>query len=572
MSTIPTHPLQTLEKFGIKDTRFAAVSAYLCILTLGFITIRVHFFLLRSIGNDGTSFAWWSAYIVPIVVVTASVCVMATLRQRQRIIAARRMEATMDNERFAGFRGLLQDLLERSLVSAPVELRYDFTSELANARVSKRKDQFFITATRGLWRLSSREPETARSILAHEISHIEMDDIRRTALLKAAAPLAFLILLGANLVALTVYAVRHFEFYWLDEEMQFLGLITASLVPSFAMFLFYQEYLIGRELLHDLRAIQLTDDTVHLSNYFRTLADTDARLSLQRRLWRRVRHLINFHPTPRQRLHNLRHLDLYRNQSVFYPLLAGAFLALLPIEIGWVMSDLGHYERWVFVSRLDYPITWTWEVINLFVLLRTDISRLSIDAIRRTPQVARFLSFCCLVAFGALLATTPFLLASHFVRGRRLIPLLQYAVVGSLWAIVGYLGMGICLGYLFGVKSLQRLRPWVRPILSILITLWSLGGAAFFNAISLSRGSLPDHLFAWFAFLFLVGTTLCIMSVLFGGCPFCFRRTWGSLFLRNQCSHCAAIRIPELRTRSGPQHLPNQGPSATSRVPRTNEE
>lgn len=556
MSEIPPHPLETLKKFGIKDTRFATVAAYLCILTLAFIGVRVHFFLLRSIANDGTSFGWWAAYIFPILAVTVLVCLAAILRQRHRIIAARRIETRLENERFAGFRKLFQNLLEHSLVSAPVELRYDFTSELANARVSKRGNQFFITVTRGLWQLSLREPEIAKGILAHEISHMEMDDIRRTALLKAAAWLAFLILLGGNLIAITVYAVRHFEFYWLDEEMQFLGLITASLVPSFAMFLFYQEYLIGRELLHDLRAIQLTSDVAPLNKYFLTLAESERQLSVSRRLWRRLTYLIHLHPTPRQRLRNFPHPDLYRNQSVFYPLLAGAFLALLPIEIGWVMSDLRHYERWRFVSVWDDPITWTLTVITLFLLLRTEISRLSIDAIRRTRQIARFLSFCCLLASGAVLAIAPFLAASHFVRGRPLIPILEYAVVGGLWAIVAYLGMGICLGYLFGVSSLQRVRPWVGPILSLLIMVWSLGGIAFFHAISLSRGSPPDPLFGWLAFLFLSGGTLCVVSVLFGGCPFCLRRAWDSLLLRNKCPHCGTFRVPELRAANAARSRP----------------
>jgi Zn-dependent protease with chaperone function len=559
MAEIPTHPLRILETFGIRDTRFAAVSAYLWLLTFAFVAIRAHFFILRSIATDGTSFVWWLAYILPIALLTVAACVIVVARQRKRILTARQIEAGMENDRFKDFREVLFGLLERSGLSGKVDLRYDFTSDIPNARVSKRDGRFFITATRGLWQLSAADPQSARSILAHEVSHIEMDDIQRTAFLKMAARLAFLILLGTNFIALTVYAVRHFEFYWVDEELQFFGLIAASLVPSFAMFLFYQEYLVGRELLHDLRAVQLVGDETSLYNHFQILVESDAKEPLPRRWRRRLSYVINFHPTASQRLSNLKHLDLYESHSLYYPLLAGAFLALLPIEIGWIASDLAHYEHSRAIALWDSQITWVWAVINLFVLLRTDISRLSMDAIRRNLQALQFLRFCLLVTLGALLATAPFLLLELLVRHRPLLPMFEYLVAGGLWAFAGYVGMGLCMGYLFGVRYLQHFRSAIGWLVAGLVILWCLGVTTFFNAISLSRESPSSTLFAYLFVLLSTGVLLCTGFVLLGGCPNCFKRTWNSLLLKNKCTNCGSVRIPELiRGRvSSPANLDN---------------
>jgi hypothetical protein len=140
-----------------------------------------------------------------------------------------------------------------------------------------------------------------------------------------------------------------------------IGAMLVSLTAPLAGFLYYREYLLGREFMHDLL------------------------------------------------------LDPFRDWSVVGPFFAGVFLALLPIELGLFCAALNQRD-------LQRPLEWMVLVLSTVLLLKSDLSRLAIYAILRERTILRIVRFLLLVLIGSLVSILPFLVLSSAVRGRSLLP------------------------------------------------------------------------------------------------------------------------------------------------------
>jgi hypothetical protein len=134
-----------------------------------------------------------------------------------------------------------------------------------------------------------------------------------------------------------------------------IGAMLVSLTTPLAGFLYYREYLLGREFMHDLL------------------------------------------------------LDPFRDWSVVAPFFAGAFLALLPIELGLFCAALNQRD-------LQRPLEWMALVLSTVLLLKSDLSRLAIYAILRERTILRIVRFLLLVLIGSLVSILPFLVLSSAVR------------------------------------------------------------------------------------------------------------------------------------------------------------
>jgi len=97
--------------------------------------------------------------------------------------------------------------------------------------------------------------------------------------------------------------------------------------------------------MHDLRAVQLMSSAEPMKAFLKTLAEQSSRTGLVVALQECRKHFEAFHPTPTQRLRNLLPLDPFRDWSVVAPFFVGAFLALLPIELGLFCAIEAHGGR-----------------------------------------------------------------------------------------------------------------------------------------------------------------------------------------------------------------------------------
>jgi len=356
--------------------------------------------------------------------------------------------------------------------------------------------------------------------------------------------LALVLLAGAVAAGMIVYAIRRYEFFWVDEEMQFLVLLTSSLLPAAGTLVFYHEYLVGREYLHDLRAAELIGDPQPMLRLLRSFAVHDRAASTANRAGRFVRYFFQFHPTPTQRLRSLVSLDPFRSYAVVYPVLAGAYLALVPIQLDLLFSDLQRGNPRGAVSTYSINITYTASVLSIFLLLRTEVSRFTVDLIRRSRRVWQYPLFCVLLSIGSLAAVFPLLLQAHVVRERPLFPLVTYAAIGGLCSSIGYLGIGACLAPLWGVQLLQCQNAWVKKVMGLPITLVSLWFVLCFHLLALARGTPSDRVTQLLGYGIAVAVVLAVVTVFVGGCASCGHRDWGTVLLRNRCPYCGEDRIP----------------------------
>jgi len=153
------------------------------------------------------------------------------------------------------------------------------------------------------------------------------------------------LILAVNALILTIYLVRRFVLNDVGNGLAITGAMLVSLTAPLAGFLYYREYLLGREFMHDLRAVQLMSSAEPMKAFLKTLAEQSSRTGLVVSLQEVRKHLEAFHPTPTQRLRNLLPLDPFRDWSAVAPFFAGAFLALLPIELELFCAIEAHGGR-----------------------------------------------------------------------------------------------------------------------------------------------------------------------------------------------------------------------------------
>ena len=531
------HPIVLQRKFGISDTRFLLVSGELFVAGCFLIFAEAVALVRLSTAVYEVTFTWWLRYLAPIAVLVAGV-ILGVLWRRgkdfQRIGSA---EVALNPTRHGKFLEFIDGLLQRSEITSPVEFRYLPWRNDANAYVTKRGGAFFITVTRGLVRLYDISSEQAEAILSHEISHIEADDIAFTNFARIGAGIALVIIVGMNAALLVVYAVQVLSFGNSDNGLPVVGALLTSAIAPIGGFIYYREYLLGREFIHDLRAAQLMNSSTALREYLTSLKSESGSLSRWSKIAMVFRHFRAFHPTPDARVSNLSRLDPYRGWGFVTPVLAGAFLALLPIQLALARAALQFPKEWLTASE------WILLAVTTVLLLKSDFSRLSIYLIRRDRLAIRVPVFFILVLLGSFSAILPFLTLASVVRGRPLLASLQYASNGVLWTAIGYSGAAASLAYVWGVYLLCKPRAW-KTLFRIVYELFALATVVFFILITLSRGEtafplLPALIF-WAGLSFGLGA----LRIMFGGCPNCRTRSWNILWLQNVCSHCGKTRIP----------------------------
>jgi len=532
------HPVVLQRNLGISDTRFLLVSGELFAAGCFLLTAEALALIRLSIIEYEVTYLWWLRYLGPLAVLVGSVLLWVLWRRQKAVRQSDALEVELNPARHHKFLEFVHGLLAQTDIHSAVELRYLPWGSEPNAFVTKRHNSFFITVTRGLVMLFETAPEQAEAILNHEVSHIQADDIRFTNVAREGAGIAFLIIVGLNFALLLVYLVQVLVFGNSENGLPVAGALLTSAIAPIGGFLYYREYLLGREFVHDLRAAQLMNSPVPLSQYLSGLRLSGDHQSLWSRFTLVLKHFRAFHPTPGARLKNLVRLDPYRAWGFVTPILAGAFLALLPIQLALASAALGFPKEWQKVAE------WVLLAVTTLLLLKSDFSRLAVYLIQRDRVSFRITLFFALVLFGSFFAVFPFIALSSAVRGRPLLASLLYVSNGVVWTAIGYVGAAAYLAYTWGMYFLSQPRT-LRFFFRAVLELFSLATVVFFILITLSRGETSFPLFPalvfWAVLIVLIGTA----CILFGGCIHCGERSWNPLWLANRCANCHTERIPK---------------------------
>ncbi len=531
------HPAKAWSRLGISDTRFVFVALEIllasCLLLLGESAALIRLSNLI----DGTDFPFWTRHLAPLFVLTLAGLAIMLWRWRGRAASRDSQEIAFDAQRHSEFASSVDSLLKSAALRRSVELRYLPWRSDPNAHVRRIGDRFSLTLTRGLVVLHRSRSEQAEAVLNHEISHMQADDVRFTNLVRQGSSLALVVILAVNALILTIYLVKRVLLNDLGNGLAIAGAMLVSLTAPLAGLLYYREYLLGREFMHDLRAVQLMSSAEPMKAYLRTLVEQSPKAGLLASFHDFRKHFQAFHPTPTQRLRNLELLDPFRDWSVVAPFFAGAFLALLPIELGLLCAALDQRD-------LQRPLEWVTLVFSTVLLLRSDFSRLAIYAILREKAIVRVLRFLLLVLIGSLISVLPFLILSSAVRGRNFIVNFLYAWRGLVWTAIGYAGAALFLAYPTAVGLLLRYKRVPSVVIQGASQLLTFATILFFTLVTLSRGEtafpLMPALVLWAGMSF----SLALIEAGFGKCQCCGEQAWNSLVLKNTCRSCGCDRIP----------------------------
>jgi Zn-dependent protease with chaperone function len=532
------HPIILQRRFGISDTRFLLVSIELFAAGCFLICAEAAALVRLSMAVYDVTLLWWARFLGPVVVLVLGVLLWTSWRKRVAVRRGSCLEVELNLTRHNKFLEWAEGLLRRSELNRRVELRYLPWRDDANAYVTKQRDVFFITVTRGLVKLYEISPQQAEAIVSHEISHIEADDIRFTNVAREGAEIAIVIIAGMNAALLVVYLVQVLVFGNSDNGLPVAGALLTSAIAPIGGLVYYREYLLGREFMHDLRAVQLMNLSAPMEAYLSRLKTGGGCQSLWSRIRLLFQHFRAFHPTPDARLRNLSRLDPYRGWGFITPIFAGAFLALLPIQLALARAALQFPEEWLKMGE------WGLLAVTTVLLLKSDLSRLSVYTIHRDRVAIRIPAFFVLVLLGSFLAVFPFIALASAVRGRSLLASLQYASNGVVWTAIGYSGAAAILAYVWGVSFLSKPRVW-KAVLGSVYQLFSLATIVFFLLITLSRGETAFPLLPALVFWIILSLLLGALCIVCGGCVDCGVRSWNALYLKNTCSFCRNARIPK---------------------------
>lgn len=530
------HPAKEWSRFGISDTRFVFVAVEILIASCLLLFGESVALLRISQFSDATDFNFWARYLWPLLAATITcitVLIWRLLRQRHN---KNSQEIQLDPQRHSAFFSRMADLLRSAMLPRQVEFRYLPWRIDPNAYVSRIDERFSLTVTRGLIALYWSRPQQAEAILSHEISHMQADDVGFTNAVRKGCSFALVLVLAANGLLLTIYFVRRFALGDPNYGLAVTGAVVLSLTAPIAGFLYYREYLLGREFVHDLRAVQLMSSPQPLKDYLLGIAEQSRQGGLLGSFREFRKHFQAFHPTANQRLRNLDRLDPFRDWSLVAPFFAGAFLALLPIEIGLFCAAIQQED-------LQRPLEWIALVISTFLLLRSDFSRLAIYVVLREKAIVRTFRFFVLLLTGSLASVLPFLVLSSVLRGRSFVDIFLYAWRGLVWTAIGYGGASVLLAYPTAVSFLLRQKRPFSHVLRTVMLVFMLATTWLCTLITLSRGkadfSLEHALIVWVTASFLIA----LLEVCLGGCQCCGARAWNALSLTNTCRSCGCSRI-----------------------------
>lgn len=491
------HPYIRLSAAGADDGALFAVAIAAVVLTVGMHTVAIVNRLVRSTTYDATTWGYWLPWVVgglglAVTVAGGAVWRTRTVRKRRQ---RRRLETPATGEKY---RSVLQSIARLSAAAwlTPPKIECDIAEAgPANARVRQDAKQSTIVINRPLLRASRRNEDAAEAILAHEIGHLELNDIGRFewARYVNAGLLAVLLVAGAADIALYLHA--RFAMHWLDPWLAVSVRILTGASAAIVVLAAIRYSMIRRELLHDLRAAELS--TAHA---LRSAVDQAEAKRRSRGLLSFIRSFTTYHPTEAERRRNAVQLEPARLDTIIYPVAVGFFLVTVPITMELITSGLrgagvlSPVELWTsLVTRVLY-------IVVVFVLLGPDIARVAMLLIKRQRSVFAALIYVIMIQVGAAIAAGSLLLLNALHEGSPPATSSMVHLIGGMgWSALSYLGLFALTGYCWAIIASSG-HVGARQGAAELLRIGS--GLAFISLFELlrnARGFNWNQLWIWLA-------------------------------------------------------------------------
>jgi hypothetical protein len=507
---------------------------YLLAVQVAFLATLIHNFLLFPQGNQ-------FAGVTPRAVgLTATLLIpLGALWQARRTWRRLKVSAALERPAKYPLYSYVQTLLSTVLKCSSVQRDIELCYHMVNAEAchvterSRSPDRIVVGVNKAV--SAPQQQRLLESLLAHEVSHLEQ---RRTRVETwARAALSIYVQSAAAVLATTVLLVGYLEPEVRDDGTAIAGFLpqwNPDLLPRFVIPIMIQALvslmivglsyfvLIRRELLHDLRAMQLVRHQSLLTERFDPeckLRQTKPTLRRFGESWSEIR---GIHPTVCHRARVLAARDWVTLDSGVYPLIAGLLLTTPLLLLGPVLQAL---------DVLEVPSNAIATIVGaglIYCVTRADIGRFAGLRLTRRAWIVPWVRYCCAMAASS---TFVGLLLGLWYGVRRLgwrafVPVIEgqferfVSLLGFLMVLLIGLQLLVALWRLADADSeVSRLTRLLREGLIFLVIL------AAFTAISLSTAQAQTLAYA-------------VTTVLF-----CIPLVWALL---SRCRHCAAYRLRAL--------------------------
>ncbi len=410
--------IHELEKrYGIKDSYMLFSALFLLALSLA-IFIRPFFDiynLVRLYQSYGLSLSIpvFLLFCVSMIISLTILVVKYFLSIRQQLVDTIVRTKQSPSEKasiYLTFQKLIKDIehlkTEQKLLKH-INFRYDPMSDDISGKVRKYEKRPLIIISRGLVKHYSKEPRQALAIISHELSHVELDDIRFTNVIRWMLRLYLYVFTLSSLALFLIYLIgvdKFLEGGYLTEQVvggPFRILAPYGVVASvlLASYMYAHYYLVRREHLHDYRAIEILKNSQPLIEIFQNRKLNKANNSWRDRTLQYLKYFIRFHPTPSSRLNYILNKDPLRVDTLVYPAITGIVLAhLAPVIYVFIDSYFSASES--FINLFNTGIL----AIITFVILRSDVSRFSVRFLEGKIPVLQILKYAFVVSTSSILS------------------------------------------------------------------------------------------------------------------------------------------------------------------------
>lgn len=506
------HPITILAQSGVNDAMFAA--ALFVSASLSFNVQLAYFRVLAgySLRYDGVTWPdlLLNKWMIPAALAATMSIVLfvrPALRRRRvqnELAGQTNAPAPSAIERKGSAR--VEELSARAGLAVAPALSVNASPRLPYAQVDRIGVRARIVVGGRLLTLLLTDPPAADALLAHEISHVEVDDMRMITLFRRMAWLYVGAVATVGFAGLGLFLFRRYEMAWIDSMVALYGRLFFCLISAFVPFLYARQFLVQREFLHDRRAAQLTrDDGLALRRLFETLAEFERGVGFSQRLRSRCSHFLRFHPLPSSRLKVLRDPYPYSFDTVVYPFAVGLLLPLLSVLVWFLLGDFGQIAGKAVPPIVASLVSAAIFAVSVLAMLAADIARFAALAARRALALWTVVRYIVMVFSGSIVSIVPILTLPSARPNASAISEFIYVLAGAAWFGLAQAGLTTALTYAWAVQESCVLVGWRRRLAAHFRWPLALLVILCFQALSSSRGFTGAALMLW-----LIVTLICV--------------------------------------------------------------
>lgn len=444
-----THPVPALKRIGINDDR--VFIAIVLLISLSVIPALYRVIAYLSFLEENLILTTREVVVINggAVLLLASVLGWYARNLRRGLQdPARQGLSMLQNQKFAGLLDEVKALCARIGLQADIQFHYNPFENDVNAQVFKKRSTFYVNVSRGLWKLYQRDKAVCLSIIAHELSHVELNDIRFSNLFRWCLN-AYLIVF-AWLLAYVLFILNLDKFFgewaWEMPLTSVFGPMLMSLSGLLGAYIYSYYFLIQRELIHDIRAIQIMEDAEGLITWFKGVSVATTYRSIAARTRHLLLYFFGYHPFPKARLVAVSEKHPYLINYYIFPFVSGVLVLVVPQLVRIILQDFD-----LLSPALDAAISLVLPTLLTYLLLQSDFGRLGMLMLKRKLRLLPATLYIFLLTLGSFAAVFPVIIARYVGQGfdrEKFAAAVEHALDAAAGSLVVYLVYFMALPYL----------------------------------------------------------------------------------------------------------------------------